>query len=362
MKRFPAIVRAISPSNVLRRWFVGVIHAVIVHTAGNVGAEEPTWRLEYRRSKDAPSNCPAEDYLHTALAAKNGARNPFSNDAPRTIVINIVPTTERIEGRIQVRDEGGNVVSESIAHAPSWRCDQLADRIVFVLRDIVDPLLLTDPAASPTPPNSPVSSPQQPPNEQPPKEKTRASGNTPVSDRTKRKPAISRQAKPSLALSLGLGATWWNAPSTAFTSVLGIGARWPRFLVGFEARYDRAYGLPIDQLYSAEQAGAALVVCGYYSFLHTSFFTRGCILGDMARMWIATDGAKAMDYSSTLINLGARVGAGVSLSRVWSIELNADGVFAVHQPLLVLNAEETWHVPTVNGALRANLVGLFDVF
>jgi hypothetical protein len=65
----------------MRLWFVGVIHAVIFHTASNVGAEEPTWRLEYRRSKDAPSNCPDESYLRTALAAKNLALGILPQDS-----------------------------------------------------------------------------------------------------------------------------------------------------------------------------------------------------------------------------------------------------------------------------------------
>ncbi len=354
MKRFGAIDRTISTANVLRLWFVGVIHAVIFHTASNVGAEEPTWRLEYRRSKDAPSNCPDESYLRTALAAKNGARQPFSNDASRTIVIDVAPTTERIEARIQVKDEHDNLVSESIAHAPSWRCDQLADRIVFILRDIVDPISIPEPApaavsSTPTAPSTQSLVPEK----SPPKQTLLVQ---PI-----KKPANS-SSKAQLTLALGLGATWWSAPNTALSSALGIGLRWSRFSVGIEGRYDRAWKLPLTQAVHGEQVGLAMIVCGYHGFRHPPFYVRGCMLAGVTMLSAGTEQLRAFEYATPLIDLGARAGVGISVGRMWSIEVHGDGIVVVQQPRFMFNDGEGWRLPRFNGALRANLVGLFDVF
>lgn len=55
-------------------------------------------------------------------------------------------------------------------------------------------------------------------------------------------------------------------------------------------------------------------------------------------------------------------GAGYSLSRTWAVELQGDGTVAVSQPQFVYDTQERWQLPLFNGAIRANVVGLFDVF
>jgi hypothetical protein len=354
MKRFPASPSATCSANVMRLGFVGVICAVMLHTTNEVHADEKPWRLEYRRGLEAPSNCPDESYLRTALSAKNGAPEPFSDNASRTITIELVPTAERIEARIQARNEQGSIVSEQIAHAPAFRCDQLADRIVFVLHDIIDPVMLPEPdsAQISTTPDSP-----------------------PLPDKTAQKAETAMIAKPPapkqivktlpnrrLAVSLGLGASWWNAPHTAFTSVLGIGGRWPRFYLGFEGRYDRAWKLPVSQSIFAEQLALGIVACGYHAFRSSRVYIHGCLMGDVTYASIATNQVHLSEFASNIVNVGGRTGAGLSLARNWNIELNADAIIAVQQPRFAFNMQEYWQLPRFNGALRASVVGLFDVF
>lgn len=338
----------------MRLGFVGVICAVMLHTTNGAHADEKPWRLEYRRGPEAPSNCPDESYLRTALAAKNGAPEPFSDSASRTITIDLVPTADRIEAHIQARNEQDSVVSEQIAHAPQWRCDQLADRIVFVLHDIIDPVTLPEPESAQISkaPDSPPS-----PEKRAPKAETEIIANRPV-----RKPTGKTLASRWLAVSLGVGASWWNAPHTAFTSVLGIGGRWPKFYFGFEGRYDRAWELPVGQSILAEQLALGIVACGYHAFRSSLVYVRGCLMGDLTHASIETSRVHLSEIASNVVHVGGRAGAGLSLARNWNIELNADGIIAVQQPRFAFNAQEYWQLPRFNGALRAIVVGHFEVF
>lgn len=323
----------------------------MLHTTNEVHADEKPWRLEYRRGANAPTNCPDERYLRTALAAKNGTPERFADNASRTITIELVPTTERIEAHIQARNEQGSVVSEQIVHAPTFRCDQLADRIVFVLHDIIDPVTLPEPESPQIPTTS--DSPPLPDKSAPKAETTNPPGP---------KQTLKTLSNRRLAVSLGVGASWWNAPHTAFTSALGIGGRWPRFYLGLEGRYDRAWELPVSQSIVAEQLALGIIACGYHAFRSSRVYVRGCFMGDMTYASIATNRVHLSEFASTIVNVGARAGAGLSLARNWNIELNADAIIAVQQPRFAFNVQEYWQLPRFHGALRAGIVGLFDVF
>lgn len=368
MTPLSAFASALSSRNVMRLGFVGVLHAVTLHTTSVARADEMTWRLEYRRGADAPSNCPDENDLRTALSAKIGARDPFSNDAPRKITIDVSPAADRIEARIQARDEQGNIVSDSTAHAASWRCDQLATRIVFVLRDIVDPLNPSTPTSSPSSASSPPS-----PSSPPPVNDDRANGNhppenpqdpiakQPTTPTNRPKPSVSR-SKPQMALSMGLGASWWNTPSTALSVAFGAAIRWPNVSVGFEGRYDYAWTLPRNKQAVANQVAGAILVCGYYAFLQTRFYGRGCLFGDLTRISIDSAKFHLTEDASLILQFEARLGAGFSLSRTWAVELHGDGTVAVPQLQFVYDTQERWQLPLFNGAFRANVVWLFEVF
>jgi hypothetical protein len=363
MTRLSAFTSAPSSRTVMRLWFVGVLHAVTLHTTSAAYANEMTWHLEYRREADTPSNCPDENDLRTALSTKIGARDPFSKDAPRKITIGVTRTTERIEARIQSRDEYGNIVFDSTAHAPSWRCDQLATRIVFVLRDIVDPLN----------PSTPTSSNTQSPSSLPPMNDRRANDARPPEPTTapiapqpttpaNRPRALVRHSKPQVALSMGLGASWWNTPNTALSATVGIALRWPRVSVGFEGRYDYAWTLPLDNQVMANQLAMALLTCGHHSFVPTRFYTRGCLFGDLTRMSFDSAQVRLKETVHFIPQLGARLGAGFSVSGRWALELQADGRVAIHRAAFAHNDQELWQLPRFHGAIRANVVGLFDVF
>lgn len=344
----------------MRMGFVGVLQAVTLHTTNLAHADEMPWRLEYRHGADAPSNCPEENDIRTALSTKIGARDPFSNEAPRNITIDVTRTTERIEARIQARDAQANIVSDSIAHVPSWRCDLLATRIVFVLRDIVDPLNPSTPASSPLGPKSPPVTDErgragEPEKPTPPVfvEKPSVSQNAPK--------RLSAQPKPQFAFSMGLGASWWNAPNTALSTSFGIASRWRRISIGLEGRYDYAWTLPLDKEVIANQAAIALTTCGHHAFV-PGFYGHGCLFGDVTRISVDSVRVRTGERASFLLQLGLRFGAGFSVTPRWALELQADIRFAVQQAAFAYDHQELWQVPRFHGAIRVNVVRLFNVF
>lgn len=352
-----------SSRDVMRIRFVGVLHAVTLFTTNIASADEMTWRLEYRRAADAPSNCPHENDLRTALSAKMGARDPFSNDASRKITIDVARTTERVEARIQARDEYGNMVSDSTAHAPSWRCDQLANRIVFVLRDIVDPLNPSTPTLPKTlsPSSLPPVNDDQAKDKRPPGRTALSITIQPTIPTNRQKPLLP-QSKPQMALAMGLGGSWWNTPNTALSTTFGIALQWPRISVGLEGRYDYAWIIALDKQVMANQVAMAFLTCGHHAFVPARFYARACLFGDLTRMAFDSDQLRLGDDARFILQFGARLGAGFSLSRNWALELQADGRVAVQRAAFAYDDQELWQLPRFHGAIRANVVGLFDVF
>jgi len=321
-------------------------------------SEPAPWRLKYTRSADAPVNCPEESYIRTALAAKLRGVDPFIDDAPRAISIRIVLISERVEARIEAHDENGSLIADQTIHAPSWRCDQLADRTVFILRDIIDPLVATTPQATapssaPAPSSIPLPSPP-------------AATPTPVS--IARQPLAKAPARspwiPSLALSAAAGGSWWSAPETAITLAVGVEARWRHVSIGIEGLYDHAWRLPITQRMNASLAGLSLLACGRGPFLRARAFARGCVFGHVAVLSITPDSDKVEDLSDDgdlMVDIGARLGVGFWLARSIGLELDGDLAFIPRPPTFVADGEELWRAPRFTGAVRGGLVFLIDL-
>jgi hypothetical protein len=316
------------------------------------------WRLDYTPGHDAPKNCPDKSYIRTAVATKLKGRDPFTDDAPRSISVKLVPTPQRIEAHIEARDENGNVVATHITHADSWRCDRLADRTVFYLRDIVDPIAL--PLADAAPVNSsapPVPSPvPSPPSPSRPQDRTPSS---PACRVPSCSPLI-----PKLALSASAGATWWSAPETAMSLALGTEARWPRFSVGIEGHYDHVWDLPTRQDVAASQAGLVALVCARRGFFSDRAFARACFFGRVAVLSIGSDKAELEDPfadNELVLDLGARLGGEFWLARYLGLELHGDVAYVPRRPVFMVDGEQIWSAPRFTGALRVGLVLPFDI-
>ncbi|UQA63225.1 hypothetical protein [Polyangium aurulentum] len=345
-----------------RRGRPGVVLVAAVLVCAARAAAQSTqvqpWRLDYTPGPDAPKNCPDKKYIQTALATKLKGHDPFTDDAPRSISVKLVPTPQRLEAHIEARDENGKVVATHVTHADSWRCDQLADRTVFYLRDIVDPIVL--PLADVAPVNS--SAPQAPspvPSPPPPPRPHDRTPSSPATRAPSRSPLL-----PKLALSASAGATWWSAPETAMSLALGAEARWHRFSVGIEGHYDHAWDLPTRQDVAASQAGLVALACARRGFFSGRAFARACLFGNVAVLSIGSDKAEfedPFDDDELVLDLGARLGGGFWLARFLGLELHGDVAYVPRRPVFMVDGEQIWRAPSFTGALRLGLVLPFDI-
>jgi hypothetical protein len=317
--------------------------------------EKRLWRFQYTRATDSPSNCPTEEYLRTSLAANLDGKDPFDKDAPRSISVTINRVSNEVEARVTVHDENGTSSNEAL-HAPAWRCDQLAERIVFAVQNIVAPLEL---------PTAQSVNTQDPPQIASPHATNKATTppkNEPVGsmETTQRKPTNSRTI-PKFGLSLVMGPAWWNAPETALSMAIGIDVLWKRATVGIEGHYEYAWALPNLHDSRVERTTVLLIACRLHRW-STRFTMRGCGFGDFGKTNIEVP----MDYSpmqyAPVVDIGGRVGAAVWLTSHFGVELRADAAYAITRAQIRMQDNRIWRAAPFTGALRLAFLGVFDIF
>lgn len=322
------------------------------------------WRLDYAPGPDAPKNCPDKSYIKAALATKLGGRDPFIDDAPRSISVKLVLTPQRIEAHIEAHDENGEVVANHVTHAESWRCDQLADRTVFYLRDIIDPLTIpaAAPAASsssaaPTPsaPSS-AASPSVPPSPD------RVEPSQPAARPSAPKAAARSAGQLQLAVYANMGTAWWSAPEAALSLAAGIEARWKWLSIGVEGQYDYAWALPTRLDVEAERAGVAALACGRHELLPPRISARACVFGDAALLSLQVQKVKRINEEDDLvIDVGVRLGGEFRLARFLGLQLQGDIAYVARHRELIVDGEELWRSPRLTGAVRVGLVVPFNI-
>lgn len=330
--------------------------------------EKRIWSFQYKRAANAPNNCPTEEYLRTALAANTNGEDPFDRDAPRSISVTIEQLANDVEARITIYDENGAVTENKALHAPSWRCDQLAERIVFALQNIVDPLKLPDGemAATQYAPQTPTDDP--PTNEQvltniprtPPP-------NPPNHERvpvaTKNPPMrVQRPSNiPKFGVSFGGGAGWWNAPEAALSTTIGIELFWKRATFAIEGHYDYAWTVPKLPNSTAERTTVMIIGCARHHW-STRFMIRACGFGDFGKTSFDHQKNQSQTPYAPVADVGARIALGVWFTARFGIEVRADAAFAVARPDVRMQDDRLWRAAPFTGALRLAFLGVFDVF
>ncbi|MDC0740904.1 hypothetical protein [Polyangium mundeleinium] len=341
--------------------------AALLCGASEATAQSPEvlpWRLDYTPGPDAPKNCPDRSYIKAALATKLKGHDPFTDDAPRSISVKLVLNPQRIEAHIEARDENGEVVANHVTYAESWRCDQLADRTVFYLRDIIDPLTIPPaaPAASnssATPAPSASSSAVPPPA---PSTPARVEPLQPAAGLSAPKTPPPLAGLPQLAIYANMGAAWWSASETALSLATGIEARWRWVSIGVEGQYDRAWALPTKLDVEARRVGLTALACGRHELLTARVFVRACVFGDVAQLSLDVQKFKLIHEEDDLvIDLGARLGGEFRLARFVGLQLHGDMAYAARQRRFVVDGEELWRSPRLTGAVRVGLVVPFDI-
>ncbi|HRI71679.1 MAG TPA: hypothetical protein PK156_45920 [Polyangium sp.] len=325
----------------------------VTFAARAASPNEHPWRLLFTRATSAPDNCPDEQYLRKSLAGKLDGHTPFTNDALRSISVDIKAGDSDVEAHVVTRDENGDTTTNQTLHADAWRCDLLGERVVFVLQDIVAPIESQSVATQAAPNPSPAA---------PKNTALPGKDKPPVPAPIEKNPSKHNPSKkaPTFGLSLGLGPAWWNAPETALSTSFGIEARWRRIAIGIEGQYDHAWAIPNVHDAQAERAGAALVGCILHP-LSVKFFVRGCGFVDVARLSGQSDKIQTPTQHAPVVDIGARMGLGILMFRSFAVELRADGAYVAHRPVFDIDGNQVWHVAPFTGALRVAIVGEIDV-
>ncbi|HMY21446.1 MAG TPA: hypothetical protein PKA58_34220 [Polyangium sp.] len=256
--------------------------------------------------------------------------------------------SNEVEARITIQDANGTETRPPL-HAPFWRCDQLAERIVFALQNIVDPLNLPQ-AETVATPNTPESHSDDAPQNEP----------TPSIEKTPRKPQRSSMI-PKLGLSLAIGPAWWNAPETALSTSVGFELLWQRATVAIEGHYDYAWAVPQLPNYMAERTTVMIMGCARHHW-STRFMIRGCGFGDFGKTLFDNKKNHSQTPYAPVADVGARIALGVWFTTRFGIEARADAAYAAARPEVRLLDNRLWQMHPFTGALRLAFLGVFDVF
>lgn len=324
--------------------------------------EKPKWSFQYTRAANVPSNCPTQEYLRNSLAANLDGQDPFEKGAPRSISVVIEQLANELEARVTIRDENGTVTNKSPLHTPSWRCDQLAERIVFSLQNIIDPLKLPQTETEATP-NVP-----QPPKDAPAKNEPNLSNvpqtsrpNPPKNERGSVATTSPSRKPPKLGLSFAIGPAWWNAPKTALSTTIGIELFWKRAAIGIEGHYDYTWTVPESVDSTAERTTVTILACGLHR-RSTRFLVRGCGFGDFGKTIFDNQKSHFETTYAPVVDVGARIAATVWPVQNIGVEVRADGAYAVARPEIRMLDNRVWRAAPFTGAVRIAFLGVFDVF
>jgi hypothetical protein len=158
----------------------------------------------------AADPCADEATLKREVIARLG-RDPFRDDADRTVVVSLHRDGADLAGRIELTDTSGKVLGAQEIRTRAGNCAELAAALELTLSMVLDARVAETPA--------PASG-----------SETSAEANQPAG------PPSSPRAE--LTVSLGALVAFAAAPSTVAGVSLGFEARWPSYSLALEGRVD----------------------------------------------------------------------------------------------------------------------------
>jgi hypothetical protein len=191
------------------------------------------------RVQSTVAECVDEQNLRDAVAGRLGYQ-PFQNDAPSSVEVDIARTEGGYAGQVERFDADGRSVGQRRFSSPS--CAQLAPAIELALAIAIDPLSLTRPTPAPLP------------------------------------PSVAPPASPALGLALwggGLGALG-IAPTPSGGVTVGGELRWPNFSLGIEGQADLPSSTAVETgSVQVSSLYASVVPCWRFRYLGACGFAAG---------------------------------------------------------------------------------------
>jgi hypothetical protein len=253
--------------------------------------------------------CADEVTLRRAVIQRLG-RDPFRDDADRTVVVSLHRDGADLAAWIELRDRAGRTLGAQEIRSRAATCAELAAAIEFTLSMVLDARVSETPA--PPPAAEPMVTPAAPGAE--------------------------------IAVSLGALVAFAAAPTTVWGASFGVEARWPSYSLALEGRLDA----PSEQALAEGSLKsslwmATLVPCLRPSWLGVcGLFAAGVQGGEV-------DGVPG-GVSATALYLapGLRLAVFVPMGSIFSAQLRGDVLIPIAKTSLYAGLEQVWVTPPVS--------------
>ncbi len=320
-------------------------------------------KLVYQIAPDL-SGCWDEAEFRRRITRRTGY-DPFRDDAPLNILVDVTGSASAIGGRVEWRDEKHGGMGERSFVAKDGNCGKLLAEMSFAVAlqiEMLRPTPKPQPARPVTPPPSgdagtPASTfatadvaPVPPPKTSPAAAEPASpppSRPEPESEPEQPGPPTPPQTEPApttwnLWAGAGPSIAWGTSPSATAALRLFLGARRGDLSVeiGGEATY------PTETLrwqgagFRATWMGGTAALCGHASALSA------CALGKVGRLGIEGLGVDSPEQPSSVVaHTGARMGAVAQLSKTWFIAARLEGLLLLTPRAVWMNDVERWRMP-----------------
>jgi hypothetical protein len=321
---------------VVRGWCLvnALVAAVVVAASSPASARVTTARLEFERSSGA-ERCPAPEEVRAAVARRLD-RDPFADDGATEIRCLVSGDAAGLQARISITGDPSRAPTERILSSPRADCRELAEAIALVLSIAINPrlaLVQAEPATA-----SPYAAPEPPPSAPPPPPAALAV-TVPPEPRTPRtwEMLVGVEALGSIGLGPGL------APGAGIAVALSK-EQWSLELDGravASSSTDVSGGTV-----SAWLASLSVAPCRRFGDWAACAVGGVGVLRGRGVGFARTDATTLPTFSA-----GTRVTWGKAVGDHWWMRVSAEVNAALGRAHLLLDGNEAWVAPRINGVL-----------
>lgn len=336
----------------LRRCAFIAVAGAVATSAFDVAAEDPPTppaRLSYERGPGA-EQCPGEDELANAVAARLGYV-PFRAGAARAVHVRIESVAKALRATLEVRAADGSLEKTRSLSSSTGDCDELGRAVALALSVAIDPMSLTRPPA-PSPAPAPTTAPSEPPAQASPVEPPRPAKPPPEPPQSAKPVEDGAAGRVHLRVGVSAFVAIGAAPSAGPGGLAFVGARYGRFSLSVEGRYDGGAKADASAGGDVKAAfrGGSLVLCGHPSVLLL------CPLVTLGVLDAQGEGVRDPRDASVLFgSVGARGGVELPLWGPLRLRAHADADVALARKSLDLRGATVWETPPVAALFASGL-------
>jgi hypothetical protein len=305
--------------------------------------------------------CPAEGALREAVRARLG-RDPFRDDAPRSIVARVEKGGRKLTGAVELREADGKVAGARKLTAAEGDCEELVASMALAISIAIEPeiALRPPPPAPPAPPPPRPAAPGSPPSGAPPGPAPPPPPPPLVAPLAPPLPAALPPARPApprprLRLRAGAAAAFGLLPRPSAGAAIDAGVRWSAFSVtlGAAAQLPASFDAGGGSV-SAWTAAARLTPCAHAGWVAL------CALASVGGLRGAGSGVPSARTDVTVhATLGARLALEIPVGPRLSLAPHADLGTPLTRTALQLGGADVWTTPAAHGAFGLAVVTHF---